>query len=90
MESNLVTKCKRSPSFFANQINENWSSIVRIDINEHLTKVQKHLLYKTKEVAREKLYKYVWTNEADILIRIDDQSKVLRIRELNDITTKIL
>lgn len=89
MKSNLVTKCKKNRSFFANQINENWSSTVRIYINEHLTKVRRHLLYKTKEAAREKHYKYVWTNEGDILIRKDDQSKVFRIRELGEVVLKI-
>lgn len=62
---------------------------MRIYINEHLTKVRRHLLYKTKEVAREKHYKYVWINEGDILIRKDDQSKVIRIRELGDVVLKI-
>ncbi|CAI6353734.1 unnamed protein product [Macrosiphum euphorbiae] len=59
MKSNLVTKCKRNRTFYANQINVNWSSTVRIYINEYITKVRRHLLYKTKEAAREKQYKYV-------------------------------
>jgi len=52
-------------------------------------KVRRHLLYKTKEADREKHYKYVWTNDGNILIRKDDQSKVIRITEVGDITTKI-
>lgn len=89
MKSNLVTKCKRNRDLFAKQINSNWSSTVRIFINEHITKVRRHLLFKTKEAAKEKLYKYVWINEGDILVRKDDQSKVFRIRELGDIAMKI-
>ena len=62
---------------------------MRIYICEHITKIRRHLLYKTKEAAIEKLYKYVWINDSDILIRKDDQSKVFRIRELGDIVIKI-
>lgn len=76
MKPNLVTKCKRNCFFFANQINENWSSTVQIYINEHIIKVRRHILCKTKESAREKLYKYIWINKGDILIGKDDQSKV--------------
>jgi len=36
MKSDLVTQCKRNHSFYANQINVDWSSTVRIYINEHI------------------------------------------------------
>ena len=62
---------------------------MRIYINEHITKVRRHLLYKTKEAARKKQYKYIWTNDGDILICKDDQYKVIRIRELGYMATKI-
>lgn len=62
---------------------------MRIFNNEHITKVRRYLLFKTREAAREKLYKYVWINEGDVLVRKDDQSKVFRIRELGDIAMKI-
>jgi len=79
MKSNLVTKCKRNRSFYANQINVDWSSTMQIYINEHKTNVRRHLLYKNKEAAKEKHYKYVLKNVGDILIRNDDQSKIIRI-----------
>lgn len=90
MKSKLITSCKKNRSFFPNQINKNWSNFIRKYINNHLTKTRNYLLYKTNESAKEKSYKYVWANEADILERKDDQSRILRIRELDYISAKML
>lgn len=62
---------------------------MRIFINEHITKVRRHLLFKKKKKLQEKNCTNVWVNEVDILVLKDEKSKVFRIRELGDIAMKI-
>lgn len=56
-----------------------------IYINEHLTIHSKILLYKTKEMAKNSSYKYVWVRNGTIFTRKDDKSKILRISLEDDI-----
>lgn len=59
----------------------------RVYLNVHLTLDNKRILRETKDKARELDYKYVWVNDDGlILIRKNDNSSVLTIRSLDDIS----
>lgn len=69
-------------------------SIKRIGRNQkyiynHLTKVKRLLLGKSKAMAKEKGYKYVWMNGIDILVRKEEHGKVIRIKEENNLNKMI-
>ncbi|XP_060846012.1 uncharacterized protein LOC132925655 [Rhopalosiphum padi] len=69
----------------SNMLVKNWSVENKIYINEHLTKERRILFAKSRQVAREKNFKFVWINNADILIRKDENSRISRIRSINDL-----
>lgn len=56
-----------------------------IYFNDHLTSSNKMLLRKTKDMAREKHYKYVWVKNCSILLRKNDTSPVLHINTEDDL-----
>lgn len=69
----------------ANMIYKNWSMDSNIFVNERLTKNKRILFSKARSTCKEKGYKYVWTNNAEILVKKDDVGKTLRIKSDNDI-----
>lgn len=56
----------------------------RIYFNDHLTSFNKMILRKTKDLAREKKFKYVWVKNCSIMARKNDTSPVLHIQTEND------
>ncbi|XP_026678951.1 uncharacterized protein LOC113467137 [Diaphorina citri] len=54
-------------------------------INEHLTRRNQELLYQTKQLARKKNYRYVWTHDCKILIRKNENSKAYAIKNLDQL-----
>ena len=57
-----------------------------IYINEHLTSQMKNLLWLTKQAAREKEYKMVWTREGKIFVKKDIGAReTIRIRRKEDL-----
>lgn len=67
----------------ANKINPNFSGAIKVFINEHLSPENKQLLSKTKEVARAKNYKYVWSREGKIFVRRVDGERCTRVDTLS-------
>ncbi|KAJ2940120.1 hypothetical protein O0L34_g13696 [Tuta absoluta] len=57
----------------------------RIYINDHLTPENKDLLNRTKKIADELNYKYVWVNRCRILVRKSDTSPIFSIQCLSDL-----
>ncbi|XP_046686109.1 uncharacterized protein LOC124371800, partial [Homalodisca vitripennis] len=51
----------------------------KVFINEHLSPANKQLLSKTKEAARDRGYKFVWTKDGKIFARKDSGDRVLKI-----------
>jgi len=51
----------------------------KIFANERLTKFKRILFVKTRIICREKQYKYVWTNNAEVLVRKEDGSKIIKM-----------
>lgn len=60
----------------------------RIYINENLTKEKKDLLYITKQKMKTK-FKYIWVQNAKILIRSEGDGKIIHIKNENDINKYI-
>lgn len=56
-----------------------------IFINENLTKHLKHLLWNTKNVAREKGYKFVWVRNGKVFARQREGTAVMRIENEDDL-----
>ena len=56
-----------------------------IYINENLSFVTKQLLFKTNKIRKEKEYKHLWTKNGSILIRKNDNSKVIAINSCSDL-----
>ncbi|CAG9138050.1 unnamed protein product [Plutella xylostella] len=57
-----------------------FASDERLYVNDHLSPGNKKLLSKTKLVAREKNYQYVWVKHAKIHVRRNDTSPVITIK----------
>ncbi|KAG8239131.1 hypothetical protein J437_LFUL016138 [Ladona fulva] len=69
--------------FIANKFREQKKLI--IFINDHLTQYNKNLLWNTKERAIECNYKYVWFKTDRVLVRKDENSRVISISSERDI-----
>ncbi|XP_050664349.1 uncharacterized protein LOC126964996 [Leptidea sinapis] len=57
----------------------------RFFINEHLTLKNKILFSKTRTLAKEKGYKYVWVRNSNILLRKKDDSRIIHVRCVDDL-----
>ncbi|KAL4721618.1 hypothetical protein ACJJTC_011671 [Scirpophaga incertulas] len=57
----------------------------RVFVNDHLTPESKNLLTKTKAVAKEKNYSYVWVKHCKIHVRKNDTSRVVIVSTVNDL-----
>lgn len=68
-----------------NMVNPVFKSSAKVFINEHLSPENKLLLAKTKESARNKGYKYVWSRDGRIFVRKEDGVKCRRIDSVADI-----
>lgn len=51
----------------------------KIFLSDHLTLNNKNLLFKTKAKCRENNYKYVWVSDCKILVRKNDNSKIIHV-----------
>lgn len=60
---------------------------IRIFVNESLTSSRKRLLYKTKLFGKENGHKYIWTKNGQILLKKDNNSKVIFINSATDFAT---
>ncbi|KAL4702319.1 hypothetical protein ACJJTC_006925 [Scirpophaga incertulas] len=54
-------------------------------VNDHLIPESKNLLTKTKAVAKEKNYSYVWVKHCKIHVRKNDTSRVVIVSTVNDL-----
>ena len=52
-------------------------------INEHLSQHNKTLFKQTREIAKEKVYKYVWVKNGNIFVRKNETSKITHIKNLD-------
>lgn len=84
MKNDLLRKIKKI-KLNANMVANAWSPDVKIFCNERLTKFKRLLFAKTRTICKEKQYKYVWTNNAEVLVRKDDGSKIVKIKSEFDI-----
>ena len=57
----------------------------RFYINEHLLPQTKLLLKRTREVAKEKFYKFTWVQNGNVLVRKAEKSKIVHIQNAEDL-----
>lgn len=72
-------------SIFASEIGIQQSSKKPILIVEQLTKQNQELLYKARSLRTSADFKFVWSNNGQILVRHRQGSKVIRIKDTNHI-----
>lgn len=88
MKTAIIANCKRNKNLNLSNFNSAWSKDKRIFINNNLTKHRRQLYSKTRTAAKAKNYKFVWVNDnAEILIRHDENSKVRKIYSELDLTS---
>ncbi|KAL4704165.1 hypothetical protein ACJJTC_007148 [Scirpophaga incertulas] len=75
----------RKPGLMANELGFIGEES-RIYINDHLTKESKQLLSKTKKIAAELNYNYVWVQNCKILVRKSDNSPIITIKNDSDLS----
>lgn len=66
------------------------SEIRPIFVNDNLTSYNKQLLKKSKELAKNKEYQYVWSKNGKIYIRKSDTSPMIHISDEKDLSSKII
>lgn len=57
----------------------------RLTAGDHLTNVTRDLLTKTKEAAKLKGYKFVWTKNCKVFIRLNESSQAQKIESIYDL-----
>lgn len=51
----------------------------RLFVNEDLTLVNKIIFKQARTFAKQKEYKYIWTQSGNFLVRMDDTSKIIHV-----------
>ena len=54
--------------------------MINLYMNKNLTLSKKHLQWLTKEAAKAKGYKYIWTKNGKMLTRVNDSDPIIEIR----------
>lgn len=80
-----ITGYKSVRPLTANKINPSFNGSARVYVNEHLSPENKLLLSKTKEAAKQKGYKYVWSRDGKIFVRRDEGERCKKIDTLLDL-----
>ncbi|CAK1600735.1 unnamed protein product [Parnassius mnemosyne] len=83
LRDNFVAAARKCKSLTPLDIGLNGSN--RIFINDHLTLENKMLLNKTKSLAKERDFSYVWVKNCKILVRKSTTSPVLIIKTESDL-----
>lgn len=88
-KKNAILEAKKGKKVTQDMIQNNGKKEEQIFICESLTKENKELLFHTKEAAKEKGYKFVWTKHGKILARKNEYSKPVQIKKNEDIALKL-
>ncbi|XP_060855550.1 uncharacterized protein LOC132933357 [Metopolophium dirhodum] len=83
MKKNLIRNVK-SNKLTTQKMSNEWHK-ENIYANERLTKLRITLFYQTKVAATTKEYKFVWVSNGDILVRKNENSKIVKIKSSQDI-----
>lgn len=83
MRKNLIRNVK-SIKLTADKIHNNWLA-EKVFINERLTKSKQTPFAQTRSASEEKHYKLAWLSNSDILVRKDENSKIIKIKSSQDI-----
>ncbi|KAL4136058.1 hypothetical protein QTP88_007626 [Uroleucon formosanum] len=85
MKINLIRNVK-SNKLTTDKMSNGWPK-ENIYMNERLTKLRRTLFYQTKIATTTKNYKFIWVSNGDILMRKNENSKILKIKSSQDINT---
>jgi len=83
MRKNLIRNVK-SVKVTTDMISSNWHK-EKVFINERLTKFKRTLFSQTRLATKSKQYKFVWLSNADILVRKNENSNIIKIRSSEDV-----
>jgi len=86
MRKNLIHSSK-TIKLHANILSGNWSTDNKIFNNERLTKDKRILFSNTRSMAKEKKYKSVWITNSGILVKKEENSKLIRMKLSKDLQT---
>ncbi|XP_046688851.1 uncharacterized protein LOC124374730, partial [Homalodisca vitripennis] len=82
-----IREYKSMRPLMLNMINPGFKSSAKVFVNEHISPENKLLLAKTKEAARNKGFKYVWSRDGKIFVRKEDGEKCKKIDSAADLET---
>lgn len=54
-------------------------------VNEHLTRTKKNIMFEARKLKFDKGYKFLWSRNGRIMIRKDEQAKVIELQSLDDL-----
>lgn len=74
----FVTACRKRKGFSGKDVNIN-NCNDPLYVNDHLTIENKNLLRQTRELCKQKNYKFVWVRECKILVRKNEGSRIIHI-----------
>lgn len=78
MKKNLIRNVKFN-KLTTDKMSNGWPK-ENIYVNERLTKHRRTLFYQTKVAVTNKEYKFVWVSNGDILVRKNENSKIVKIK----------
>lgn len=83
---NFVKLCRQQKNLNGSVIN---LEKMPLYVNYKLTKASKFLLARAKEKKKEGLIKYVWISDGDILLRKDDNARIVKLYNTSQLSTFI-
>lgn len=86
-KDNFLANHKVHGPIFQQQINKNINNNnAKIYLNEYLSNMNKKLLYEAQQLKPKHNIKYVWTKNGNVYLRENDTSRIIRIKNLDQIT----
>lgn len=84
MRRNLIRNTRLS-QLSANTINSVFPKEIKVFVNEKLAEDQRILFRQARITGKDKQFKFVWVNNGEILMRKDENAKVINIRSQQDL-----
>lgn len=85
VRDNFISAARTAKKITSDKINISGTT-QRIYVNEHLTLKNKMIFRETREVAKQKGFKFVWVKHGVVLVRASETSPVQAVRNAGDIT----
>lgn len=82
---NQILKASKRLKPKASQLSKDSKDIGNIYVNEELTPQNKLLFFNANKVKKEKQFKYLWVAEGNILLKKTEESRTIRVRDIEDL-----